>query len=153
MKAPSILLARLLVGAFAGVIVGALVATFAVSYFPERDLSQSLAEHENAERRFRLTVLSITAALVTLLAVFAGNLQLRARTRTIMIGVLTGVACAVIAAHVAAYARDEWPFRGKAPQTAVTWGRNVGVPVLGLFGGLIANYVYRPSPPKRRYAT
>ncbi len=137
--------ARLLIGAISGVIVGTLVATFAISCLPERDLSQPLAEHEIAERRFVLAVQLITAAMVTLVAVFAGHVQLGGRTKTVIIGVLAGVACAVITAHVVAYARDEWPFRGKAPQTALAWGRAVGVPVFGLLGGLIANYIYRST--------
>lgn len=142
-------LGRLVVGAIAGLIIGALVAIFAVQFYPKRLPPQSLAEHEAAEVTFVWTVLAITAVVVALFSAFAGHRKLGRHMKAVSLGVLAGVAIAVLGAHVAAYERNEWPFRQKASQASITWGRNIGVPICGVLGGIIGFAVSRArrAPP------
>jgi xanthine/uracil permease len=160
------ILKRLLVALFAGVVIGLWVTAIAVSYNDAPvDPTQTLAEQESARGRANLqiaaTVFLMTLAVIAIPTFFVGDLRLPAAARPVVLGALAGVVIVFAIAHIAAYARNEWPFCGKSPTTSLDWARTVGIPLGAVLGGAIGYCAWRrqsklelqPTHPPRSLAS
>jgi general stress protein CsbA len=146
----------LLVALFAGLVFGLWVTATAVSlYEAPVDPAQTLAERESTRGRavvqFATTVFLISLAVVAIPTYFIGNPRLPRATRPVVLGALVGVVVVFAAAHVTAYARNEWPFRGKSPTTSLDWARYVGIPLGVVLGGAVgySNWRWRRNKPAK----
>ncbi len=128
---------RAIVGCVAGTVIGAISAALFMSITP-KDWIETWKTETNLEVHHLAWILWATfTGVIAFLSICFGGIQLGRSTAFVIRGILCGCVVATMLTLLAAWFNDEWPFRGKAPQTMIDLGRNYLLPGFAIVGGIL----------------
>ena len=132
---------RGIVGCVAGIVIGAISAVLLMEIVPQ-DWIETWKTETNLEVRHLAWILwAVLACAITSLSICFGGNELGRSAAIVVRGILCGCVVATTLTLFAAWFKDEWPFRVKAPQTMIDIGGNYLLPGFGMIGGVLGRFV------------
>jgi len=104
---------------------------------------ETLVERDATELKLAWLLIGSFVLLGAGISFYFRKCNLRDHWRPIEIGTLLGAIFAVAITLLVARMRNEFPFVGKAPQSAIFWERTVAVPLGMIIGGLVGFFLRR----------
>lgn len=128
---------RVIIGCLAGMVIGAISAALLMSASPKDWIETWKTETHLEEHQLAWILWAAVAGVIALLSLSVGGIDLGRRAGFVIWGILCGCVVATALTLFAAWFSDEWPFRVKAPQTAIDIGRNFLLPGFAILGGIL----------------